>query len=158
MSNLTTAELAHILSENPDIAIDNPSELIAGPGELERRAVQREHEMQAAVFAEAERRALVDARWALLFAVPNGGHRNKATAGRMKAEGVRAGVPDIFLAVPSVSKGFHGAFIELKVKHNQPTPQQSSWMALLAAQGYFVCTIWDDPAEVVRVLEWYLED
>ena len=31
----------------------------------------------------------------LLHAIPNGGHRNKATAGRLKAEGVKRGVPDI---------------------------------------------------------------
>jgi hypothetical protein len=33
---------------------------------------------------------------ALLFAVPNGGHRHKATAAKLKREGVVAGVPDLF--------------------------------------------------------------
>lgn len=31
----------------------------------------------------------------LIFAVPNGGHRNRITAAIMKSEGVRAGVPDL---------------------------------------------------------------
>lgn len=31
-------------------------------------------------------------RW--LFAVPNGGHRNKVAASKLKAEGVKPGVPD----------------------------------------------------------------
>jgi len=31
------------------------------------------------------------------FHIPNGGKRSKATAARMKAEGVRAGIPDLYL-------------------------------------------------------------
>jgi len=30
-----------------------------------------------------------------IFAIPNGGHRNVVVAGKLKAEGVRAGVPDL---------------------------------------------------------------
>lgn len=33
----------------------------------------------------------------LIFAIPNGGLRNKVTAARLKAEGARAGVPDLFV-------------------------------------------------------------
>ena len=42
----------------------------------------------------------------LLYHVPNGGSRNKAEAGRFKAEGVKAGVPDLCLPVPRGE--FHG--------------------------------------------------
>lgn len=34
---------------------------------------------------------------ALLYHIPNGGSRRKSEAGRFKAEGVKAGVPDLFL-------------------------------------------------------------
>lgn len=37
-------------------------------------------------------------RW--LHAIPNGGYRDKATAGKLKAEGVKRGVSDIFLPLP----------------------------------------------------------
>jgi hypothetical protein len=47
-----------------------------------------------------------------LFAIPNGGLRNIRTAVRLKREGVLAGVPDLFLAVPKLHYG--GLFIELK--------------------------------------------
>lgn len=33
----------------------------------------------------------------LIFAIPNGGHRSKTTAARLKAEGVVKGVPDLFI-------------------------------------------------------------
>ena len=36
----------------------------------------------------------------LLFAIPNGGLRNRATAARLRAEGVKRGVSDLFLRWP----------------------------------------------------------
>ena len=53
-----------------------------------------EHDEQVLIFKWAR---LSEGRWpelALLFAIPNGGHRHKAVAAKLKAEGVRAGVPD----------------------------------------------------------------
>ena len=48
----------------------------------------------------------------LLFHIPNGGSRGKAEAGRFRAMGVRAGVPDLCLPVPRGGK--HGLFVEMK--------------------------------------------
>ena len=47
-----------------------------------------------------------------IFAIPNGGHRHKAVAGKLKATGVRKGVLDIFW--PLARSGYHGLFIEMK--------------------------------------------
>lgn len=59
-----------------------------------------------------------------LFAIPNGGKRNRVTAAILKREGAMAGVSDLFLAVPAVMKdkfgniwsqlSHHGIFIEMK--------------------------------------------
>lgn len=70
-----------------------------------------------------------------LFAIPNGGHRHPAEAARLKLEGVRAGVPDLFLPVPAGGK--HGLFIEMKrEKGGRLSPEQKDWLAFLQSQGY----------------------
>ena len=51
-----------------------------------------EHEEQRAFVAIF--RKCFDAR---IFAIPNGGKRGKAEAGRLKSEGVSPGVPDLFI-------------------------------------------------------------
>ena len=48
----------------------------------------------------------------LMWASTNGGKRDIRTAVSMKAQGAKAGIPDIFIAFPS--KHYHGMFIELK--------------------------------------------
>lgn len=57
-----------------------------------------------------------------LFAIPNGGQRSIATASRLKAEGVRAGVWD--LCMPT-EKGT--LWIEMKVGTNKLTQAQVEW-------------------------------
>lgn len=42
----------------------------------------------------------------LLYHVPNGGSRHKAEAGRLRAEGVKAGVPDLCLPVGVAGRSF----------------------------------------------------
>jgi len=60
---------------------------------------QQEHNEQVAVFAWARWAEAQYPELALLFAVPNGGARNKVTAARLKAEGVKRGVLDIWFPV-----------------------------------------------------------
>lgn len=70
-----------------------------------------------------------------MFAIPNGGFRNKATAVRMKRTGTKAGVPDIFL--PIASHGFHGLFIEMKrTKGGSVSQAQRDTMERLTHEGY----------------------
>lgn len=63
---------------------------------------------------------------ALLYHVPNGGSRKKAEAGRFRAEGVKAGVPD--LCLPVARGGFHGLYIELKRRAWPPALANSDRM------------------------------
>ncbi|HET6631538.1 MAG TPA: VRR-NUC domain-containing protein [Rhodanobacteraceae bacterium] len=82
-----------------------------------RKRKDEEHNAQVVFFNRVRTLALNDppgyARAARrTFAVPNGGGRSKAEAGRLKAEGVTAGVPDICCALPRLC--YHGLWIELK--------------------------------------------
>lgn len=86
----------------------------------------------------------------LLHAIPNGGYRSKATAARMKAQGVKPGVPDMCLPVPRGT--YHGLYIELKrQKGGTVSPDQREWLADLRAQGYaaYVCHGWQEAADTI---------
>ena len=98
--------------------------------------MQHEEAEQAALFEWA---AYKTGQWpelALMFHIPNGGLRNKATAARLKATGVKAGVPDIFL--PVTRGQYAGLFVEMKYGKNKPSPDQQRYMDMLERQGYAV--------------------
>lgn len=81
--------------------------------------------------------------------VPNGGYRSKATAGRLKAAGVRRGVPDILGFVPR--HNFVGIAIELKATGGRLTPQQAEWLDHLNSIGWLatVCVGLDKAQETI---------
>lgn len=73
----------------------------------------------------------------LLWATPNGGLRDVRVAMVLKAEGVKAGVPDITLAYPSAL--FNGLFIEMKrIKGGRVSVEQKEMMQNLKDVGYRV--------------------
>jgi hypothetical protein len=86
----------------------------------------------------------------LLFAIPNGGHRNPIVAKKLKSEGVRRGIPD--LCLPVARGGFHGLFIELKVENNPATLEQKQWIEALRQEGYaaFIVRGWESAAEHLK--------
>lgn len=72
---------------------------------------------------------------ATLFHIPNGGSRDYREAHNLRLQGVKRGVPDIFL--PAARKGFHGLFIELKrTKGGKVSEDQRAWLDALTRQGY----------------------
>lgn len=72
----------------------------------------------------------------------------------MKAEGMKRGVPDLFL--PAARRGFHGLFIEMKVVGGELSDEQKEFLAFAEQQKYLdkVCYNAD---EAIETLEWYLE-
>lgn len=104
---------------------------------------EHEHQVTLMKWAALQSKALPDLE--LLFAVPNGGHRHPATGAKLKAEGVKPGVPDLFLPVPR--HGFHGLWLELKteLKASKVSAVQDWWLNSLSNQGYktVVCKGWD---------------
>lgn len=65
----------------------------------------------------------------------NGGSRNYLEAAKLKRTGVSAGVPDVFLPIPSGH--FHGLFIEMKrQKGGKVSAEQLDWLQYLRGQGF----------------------
>lgn len=114
-----------------------------------------EGEEQATLFHWAAMQQSEYPELALLFHIPNGGKRGKAEAARFKMEGVKAGVPDLFLPV-AVGK-HHGMFIEMKrVDGGKVSREQAEWGERLKEQGYAwtVCRGWQEAAgALVEYLE-----
>lgn len=88
----------------------------------------------------------------LLFAVPNGGARNKREAGILKGEGVTAGVADVILLKPS--GGFASLCVEFKTedKGSSQRDTQKRWQEVAEAAGnkYVICRSFDDFYREVR--------
>lgn len=98
-----------------------------------------EHAHQAAYFEwlQTQRIPGID----LAHAIPNGGYRGKSEAGRLKAEGVKAGVPDVQL--PIARGGFIGLAIEFKHGDGNPSKEQRERINRLQKEGWCVTICWD---------------
>jgi hypothetical protein len=115
------------------------------------KPVDREGLEQAALMAEL--RARMPEVADLIFHVPNGGYRVKAVAAKLKAQGVKAGIPDLVL--PMARGGFFGLYIEFKATPpNDATisPSQHEQIRKLNEQGYLavVCRGHFDTVEQIR--------
>ncbi len=86
----------------------------------------------------------------LSFAVPNAAQRSPRLGAWMKAEGLRAGVPDWLLPVPR--KGASGFAIEFKSKTGRLTPAQYDYSTSLMAEGWVwrMFTDWRSAADEVE--------
>lgn len=112
--------------------------------EIPKPKVKSEH-LEQVEFIQWMRRTYPKHR---VFAIGNGGLRNKVVAMSMKAEGVTAGVPD--LMIPSLH-----AFIEMKrTKGGQVSPEQYDWIDYLKTIGYNakVCPGKDAAVEFIKQL------
>lgn len=137
---------------------------VSSPGPASNVATRVPRSPKPRVFPSehAEQCALMEwVRWwtprlpalARLYAIPNGGQRGKAQAGKLKAEGVRKGVLD--LALPVARGGWFGLYIEMKAKDGRLTPEQRAEITALALDGYLGLVAYG-MQEAVQIIEWYL--
>lgn len=130
-----------------------------------------EHGHQSALFCWAATQQKWTPALADMFAIPNGGQRGDGSqkgaaiaGGRFKAEGVRQGVPDIFLPYQKTIAGvcYNGLFIEMKIpKYKTYTDgglsdEQKEWHNRLSNAGYYVATCYGW-IEARDKLVWYIE-
>jgi len=75
-----------------------------------------------------------------VFAIPNGSNKSKAAAAKFKAEGLRAGVPD--LMIPAPTDQYAGLFIEMKSDKGTLSKEQKKWLSCLNTRGYATAACW----------------
>lgn len=102
------------------------------------KARMSEHEEQVQLIRHCKEHEAQYPELALIHAVPNGGARHPAVAAKLKAEGVKAGVPDLFLPVPRGNS--LGLYIELKASGGKVSEEQWVMLGALAQQG-FACIV-----------------
>lgn len=112
-----------------------------------------EHEVQRNFFIELEARGIPER--SVIHAIPNGSFRTKKTAARLKAEGVRAGVLDVF--VPVARCGYHGLYIEFKYGTNKMTEEQNTFASRVQRQNYDV-RIFYNGKTAANYLQQYLNN
>lgn len=122
-------------------------------------STQYEHYEQVNLFSWL---ALKEAQYpelACAYAVPNAAKRSARQGAWMKAEGMKAGVPDVVLPVVRVVRSIKGAdiykvwgglYIEMKAPDKYPRPNQREWADRLEKAGQKVirrCTTWQEAAQ-----------
>ena len=86
-----------------------------------------------------------------LLAIPNGGHRYPAVAAKLKAEGVRSGVPDLLAPLP-IPGGPAGLWIEMKSPGGVVSQNQQDYLRFLQEVGFKteVCYSAQDAVDAIR--------
>lgn len=108
----------------------------------------------------------------MFYHVPNGGKRDAKTAAHMKALGVKPGVPDLCLPIPShpYPKQFHALYIEMKAPDDTGviSNMQWKWMRNLFEFGScpVIASSWTQAVHLTKMYlgiekrgpEWWLLD
>ncbi|ACF00831.1 nuclease [Rhodopseudomonas sp. AAP120] len=114
-------------------------------GAPRKKRSTEEHDAQVALFREhIVPRLHADA---VAFAVPNGGHRAKREAIKIRDEGGSAGVPDICIIWRGVTY-----FLEMKALKGRVRPAQHVMMARLRGAGA-ICAVAKGLHEAIAQLE-----
>jgi hypothetical protein len=145
-----------------------------------KRVPITEHEHQVNVIQWAD--IMAQGKYPMLkwlYAVPNGARTAWSTANKLKAEGLKSGVPDLCLPypkrgrVPMDASGedcldtiygdpFYfccGLYIEMKSKDTKGrvSKDQQAWLDYLGSVGYMVTIAWT-AEEAIKAIEEYLND
>ena len=110
---------------------------------------------------DAEQAALFD--WAAYYpelkwmhAIANGGYRNKKEAARLKRQGVKAGVADIFLPLPTDQH--QGLYLEMKRRkqdgRSRVTDNQGDFLFAMTELGY-KCVVCHGVDEAIQTIKEY---
>lgn len=117
---------------------------------MKTTAIPSEAQEQKALFEWANYAKAKYPELELCFHIANGGSRNPIEARHLKEQGVKPGVPDIFLPVPK--NGYHGLWIELKRrKGGRVSEAQDRFIRWMNRLGYkaTVCKGWEEARKTI---------
>ena len=117
-----------------------------------KRHGDKEYRAQCAFFDWARYQSGKYPKLDLLYASANGGQRNVVVAAKLKASGVRAGIPDVHF--PVSRGGYHSLYLEVKIKPNRLTENQKIWIALLSAAGNLVLVAWSSEEMIRQTMDY----
>jgi hypothetical protein len=73
------------------------------------------------------------------FAIPNGGQRNLLVAVKLKMEGVKRGVADMFWMISN--DNWKGIFVEVKTAKGVKSEYQREFQKVAIANGYYYAVV-----------------
>lgn len=117
-----------------------------------------EHSEQAAFFdwCRLNEKNYPPLQW--IHAIPNGGLRNKRIASKLKREGVKSGVWDVYLPCPtSIGSrlNFCGLWLEFKYGYNKLTKNQRLFREYVKKMGYEAVVVYS-AEEAIEAVKNYL--
>ena len=89
----------------------------------------------------------------LLHSSLNGVKLSKAQAGKALKQGMKKGVPDLFL--PVKQGGFSGLYIEMKSAKGRVSVEQSRYLKCAAENGYAVSVCYSANEAIKRIEDYY---
>ncbi len=125
--------------------------------------LRSEHGEQVCVIDWCRRMEAQHPELKLLYAIPNGaaltwkedrkGRRYSPQAARLKAEGLRPGIPD--LCLPLARHGWSALYLEMKSQDGRLSPDQVEMIDLLCIHNNRVEVCYS-AEEAIEMIEWYL--
>ncbi len=91
--------------------------------------------------------------YATTYAIPNAARRSAIQGAWMKAEGMKAGVPDLCIAHPSGP--YPSMYLEMKSAKGVLSPSQKKYLSLLRGKGFY-CVVAYSLNEAIELTEGYL--
>lgn len=117
-------------------AVRTKAKLETRGGKVKKVRRQPELEEQAALIEWADKTVIDGIRIGdYLIHIPNEGKRGPMAARDAKRLGLRAGVPDLFLALPRGD--YAGLWVEMKSAKGKVSENQQCWSIRLRAQGFY---------------------
>ena len=122
--------------------MDKKTNTFGWDDEIEKQDYSEDHEQKQLI-----QWCRTDPRLQFIFHIPNENTAGIKWGIRNRQLGVKSGVPDLMLPIPS--KGYHGLFIEMKTRNGKTSENQDRWIEALNRFGYLavVCHGWEEAKE-----------